>query len=372
MQHKAFGIVNSCGRNIWVDGMQNYRPIGSFSFLGRYRVVDFPISNLTNSDIDRIQVYIDRKPRSLVEHLSSGRPYGINSKSGMLQLLFPDHTQQNNFYNTDVAAYLENIESLEKMHHPFVVIVPSYMVYRMDFSSLIDIHVDSGADITLLYHTVDNAKVANLNLNILNLNRQKGLLSIEPNYGNANNRNIFMDTYVMRKELFMELINKARKISSMFSLSNVINHECSELDIRGVAHHGFFASITDFKGYYDANMSLIDYESTRALFREDWPFYTRSNDSCPTQYFPSATVKNSVISNGCQIEGSLENSIVGRGCKIKKGAVIKDSIILSDTIIGENVHIENYVVDKHTRVENIKELIGKGPVPGYVRRRDRI
>ena len=89
--YKAFGIVSSSGRNIYVDGMQDYRPIGAFSFLGRYRVIDFPISNMTNSNIERIQVYINNKPRSVVEHLGTGRHYNINSKSGKLQLLFSEH-----------------------------------------------------------------------------------------------------------------------------------------------------------------------------------------------------------------------------------------------------------------------------------------
>ena len=106
--YKAFGIVSSSGRNIYVDGMQDYRPIGAFSFLGRYRVIDFPISNMTNSNIERIQVYINNKPRSVVEHLGTGRHYNINSKSGKLQLLFSEHNNDNDIYNTDISCYLDN------------------------------------------------------------------------------------------------------------------------------------------------------------------------------------------------------------------------------------------------------------------------
>ena len=125
-----------------------------------------------------------------------------------------------------------------------------------------------------------------------------------------------------------------------------------------------------FKGYYDANMSLIDIKSAESLFNEDWPIYTRTNDSCPTQYFESADVKGSVVSNGCLIEGSIENSIIGRGCVIKKGAVIKNSIILPDAVIGENVHVENQVIDKHAKIIHAKELISTPEKPGYVRRDD--
>ena len=114
--YKAFGIVNSSGRNIYVDGMQDYRPIGAFSFLGRYRVIDFPISNMTNSNIDRIQVYINNKPRSIVEHVGTGRHYNINSKSGKLQLLFSEHNNDNDIYNTDISCYMDNMESLSSSH----------------------------------------------------------------------------------------------------------------------------------------------------------------------------------------------------------------------------------------------------------------
>ena len=117
-----------------------------------------------------------------------------------------------------------------------MVITPDYMVYTADFSKLIEQHIQSEADITLLYHAVDNAKDAYLNCNILNLNKQKGVLSIEPNHGNAKNRNIFMDTYIMKKDLFIELIRKAKAISSAFTLADIIMSCINELDVRGVSH----------------------------------------------------------------------------------------------------------------------------------------
>ena len=132
--YKAFGIVNSSSRNIREEGLEDYRPIGAFSFLGRYRMVDFPISNLSNSGIDRIQIYVKEKPRTLVSHIGTGRHYNINSKSGRLQILFTDSDQRNNIYNTDIASYYENMLCSVEMHHPYGVITPDYMVYSADFS----------------------------------------------------------------------------------------------------------------------------------------------------------------------------------------------------------------------------------------------
>ena len=244
------------------------------------------------------------------------------------------------------------------------------MIYTQNYDELLKTHIESGADITLLYHSVDNAKEYYLNCSTLNLNKQKGVLSLEPNHGNAKNRNIFMDTYVMRKDLFMELVKKGRKISSMFTLNDIVNMACSELDIRGVSHRGFFASITDFKSYYNANLSLIDMKNAVTLFDKSWPIYTRTNDSCPTKYYEGASVKKSVISNGCLIEGTVENSVIGRGCVIKKGAVVKDSVILPGVVIGADARIEAQVVDKSARIVHAKELIADPEKPGYVRRND--
>ncbi|NCB91665.1 MAG: glucose-1-phosphate adenylyltransferase subunit GlgD [Clostridia bacterium] len=370
--YNAFGIVNPSGRHFWVEGLQAYRPIGALSFMGRYRVIDFPISNMSNSGIDRIQVYIKRKPLSLTDHLGSGRHYNINSKRGKLQILFSENTAEHDIYNTDISSYVENMEYIQNMHHPYVVIAPGYMVYKEDYSDLIETHITSGADITMLYHSVDNAKEEYLNCNVLELNKQKGVLSLAQNHGTAKNRNISMDTYVMKTELFISLVNKAKKTSSMYTLSDIINDECSELDIRGVAHHGYFATITDFMSYYKANLSLINVKTAVELFQEDWPIYTKTNDSCPTQYFEDTDVKNSVISNGCLIEGTVENSVIGRGCIIKKGAVVKNSIILADAIIGEDVHVENQVVDKRAKLVHVKEVIAPAEAPGYIKRDDKI
>ena len=368
--YKAFGIVNSSSKNIRVEGLEDYRPIGAFSFLGRYRVIDFPISNLSNSDIDRIQIYVQEKPRTLVSHIGTGRHYNINSKSGRLQILFSDTAKRNDIYNTDIAAYYENLECIEAMHHEYVVITPDYMVYSADFSTLIAQHIDSGADITLLYHSVDNAKEAYLNCNILNLNKQRGVLSIEPNHGNAKNRNIFMDTYIMKKDLLVDLIKMARATSSAFTLTDIINELHNDLDVRGISHRGFFASITDFQSYYDANMDLINIKTAQTLFDSEWPIYTRTNDSCPTHYYGTAEIRNSVVSNGCQVEGTIENSILGRGCIIHKGAVIKNSVVLAGAEIGEGVHVENQVVDKLAKILHVKEVVSDPALPGYIKRGD--
>ena len=145
-----------------------------------------------------------------------------------------------------------------------------------------------------------------------------------------------------------------------------------DLDVRGEEHTGYFAPLTTFKNVYKYNLALIDRKVADELFDEKWPIYTRTNDSCPTQYFAGSSVKGSVVSNGCLIEGTIENSIVGRGCKIGKGCVIKNCIISSDAVIAEGTHLENLIVDKHASILHAKEIICESDNPGYVKRGDTI
>ncbi len=369
---RAFGIVAPASPSIKVEGMQDYRPIGAFSFIGRYRTVDFPISNMSNSGMDHIHVYMGNKPRSLAEHLGSGRIFNINSKRGKLQMLFQEESSVNDIYNTDVAAYSENLEIISRMHEEYVIIAPANMIYVQNYRDLLDQHIESGADITLLYHKIDNAKETCLNCYCLDLNKQKGVNGIERNIGSKKTRDIFMDTYIMKRDLFVELVGLARQESSMFTLADIINMTAENFDIRGVAHRGYFAAITDFKSYYDANLALLDHKLATGLFKKDWTIYTRTTDSCPTTYKPSASIKNSMISNGCIIEGTVENSIIGRGVKIGPGAVVKDSVILSYVEIGKDVQIEGQVVDKWAKVTRAKEIVASPANPGYIKRSDKI
>lgn len=373
----VFGIIQPSNKQFWVEHLEDHRTAGAFTFLGRYRTLDFPISNMTNSDIERIQVYIKRKPGTLVEHLGSGRHYGINSKTGKLQLLFSQNSNDHDVYNTDISSYIDNLEAIEKMTEEYVIIAPSYMVYRANYRELLENHIESGADITLLYKTVHNAKEAYLNCHVLNINKQAELISIGLNQGTDKTRNIFMETYVLKKELLLDLIIKAKKVSSLYRLADIINDICTsdeedKLDIRCKSHTGYLAAITDFSSYYHANIELINPCIAKDLFKPDWPIYTKTNDSCPTKYGMDSQVKYSVISNGCEIDGTVEGSVLSRECKIKKGAIVKNCVLSSKVIVGEDVHIENLIVDKYAKIEKVKEVIGNPEKIGYVTKGDKL
>ncbi len=370
---KAFGIVTSTPRRVKVQGLQDYRSAGAISMFGRYRVIDFPISNMSNSGIDNIQVYIGGKyPRSLVDHLGTGRQYNINSKKGRLQLLYCEEDSRNEAYNTDVANYLANMDYLDRMSEEYVVITPCYMIFKQDYSELLQQHIDSGADVTMLYHKVNNARDHFLNCRVMTVDGDQKVTSLTTNHANKQMQNIFMDTFVMKRELFLELIRRTAEYSSTFSMSQMVEYRLgnTEFDIRGIQHKGYFEAISDLDAYYQANMELLDQKISKTLFNADWPFYTTTTDACPTRLMEGSSVKHSVIADGSEIAGDVENSIIGRGVKIGKGAFVKNSIILSYVEIGPDVHIENEIVDKWTRIIRTKELVSPAGKTGFVRKSD--
>ena len=365
---KAFGIITSSVEHK-VDGLQDYRPIGGFTFLGRYRVIDFPISNLSNSGIINQQVYIASKPRSLVAHIGTGRHYNINSKRGRLQLLMPSEQKLNSIYNTNIQALYENLEYIKRQSQEYVVIAPSCMVFKQDYDALLQGHAASGADITALYHTVHHAKSGYETCHIFDIADDK-VNAIRRNLGDEDVRAISMESFVMKKSLLIKLIGEARTISSMYNLSDVINAKIGDLDVRAVEHFGYFGPITSLKSYYDANKQLLNPAKAAELFTPDWPIYTRTNDSCPSQYYDEAEVKNSLISNGCEISGTVEDSVVARGVVIGKGAVIKGCYISAYTTIGENVHLENQVVDKYVKICHENNICAPEGEVGYIKYMD--
>ena len=374
MAAKAFGIVTSTPRRVNVYGLQEYRPAGAFTFAGKFRVIDFPVSNFSNSGIKNIQVYLNKHPKALTDHLGTGRSYNLNSKRDRLQLFYCNHHMENEVYNTDVSDYLDNLVDIKAIPQEYVIIAPCYMVYRLDFEALLNEHVLSGADITMLYHRVNNARDHFLNCRVITMDQDQMVTSLEVNRGNRQNQCVFMDTYVMKKELFINLVERTAAYSSTYSLAQMLSViiKTEEYQIRGAQHKGFFASIDDLQSYYEANMSLLDPKQMRDLFSEDWWIHTRTTDSNPARIYEGADVKGSMVANGCHVEGCVQNSILGRAVQIGKGAVVKNSIVLDHAVIGPDVVLENQIVDKYAKITKTKELIATPEKPGYVHRADKL
>ncbi len=371
----ALGIVAFNDENVYVEGLQNYRPIAGFSVLGRYRLVDFPISNMTNSGINQIQVFIKGNPRPMIEHCGDGRQYNINAKHGSLDLI-PYYDETNSARNLwsapDLESYYNNINQIVENSADYVIIAPTNIIYTANYADLLDQHIKSGAEVSILYQNVDDAKEKYINCDVLQMNRQKGVLAIEQNLGNYKTRTLSLQTYIMSKEVFVQLINDGRKASSMYWLKDIINDSCKDMDIRGINYRGVVHVINDLKSYYQCNLSFLEESNMKQLSKEDWPIYTRTSDTAPAIYLNEGSATDSFVANGCQIHGTIKHSIIGRSCVIGKGTTIENCIILPDVTIGDNAVLKNVIVDKHSHVTKKTNLSGTDDHPLYIGRRENV
>lgn len=368
----ALGIVNFEDDKVVIEGLSEYRTIPAISFVGRYRIIDFVLSNMVNSGIDKIKVMVKEKPRSLIEHLGSGLQYNINPKHGFLDLLYPDNPAVNKAYFHDVYVMNENLEYIKSVKVKYVVIAPSYMVYRINYEEVIAQHEKSGADITCVYKQIDDGKKHFLGCKKATVDVDGRITGIEENIGITDKMNILTESYVMSKDTFVELIAQASRISPLFSLINIISHVLNESKVHGYEFKGYLSCINSLQEYFRANMEMVNYDNAPLLFSDEWPIYTKTNDSAPAFYAKSAHVRNSLIANGCEVYGDLDTCILGRGVKVGEGSDIKNCLLLPNCEVAPYTHLENVVVDKHAKITAKREIIGTPEDLAYVKRRDRV
>ena len=368
---KAIGIINIEPSYVKVEGIEEHRPVSASSILGRYRVIDFILSNLTNSGVYNIDVQVKNRPRSTTDHIHRTN-YNINTKQGHIRILYGEKPIFNEIYNTDVAALYSNIEFFEETSTPYVILAPSHFVYVQDFRKLIDYHIKNNNDITMLYQNVNNAKDDFLMCDTLEISKSRRVMNMGKNLGTNKKATISLETYIMSRKVFVDLINAAKETSSLYSFSDILSDSLKDLKVGAYCHYGYAACISNLNAYYRASMDIKREKELHKMINDDWPIYTVTNDTCPTLYAPGSTITNSIVGNGCIIEGTVSNCVIGRNVIIKKGAVIKDSIIMPDTFINKNVKMEKCVVDRLAMVTHVKELKGDDQQPLYIRRGDRI
>lgn len=369
---KVIGLLNFEPSYVNVSGIEDYRPISAASILGRYRVCDFMLSNLTNSGLDSIKVYIKKQPRSTVEHISKTN-YNINSKKGFIHLLFGEKNfSTNDFYNVDIEAFNTYMEFIDVEKPSYVIIAPNHFIYKQDFSEMLDYHIKSKNDITVLYQHLNNIDKDYIMCDLLDIDKQKHITKFSKNHGKIKSGDVSLEAYVMDILTFKSLVEEASQTSSLYSLSDIMSSCCRAMKIGTYQHHGYCACISTLKSYYECNMQLRQQNEISKVIDDDWPIYTLTNDSCPTLYKEGAQVSGSLVANGCQIYGTVINSVIARNVIIRPGAIVKDSVILPDSLIGDDVELNCVVVDRKAIVTETKKLTGNKEKPLYVKRRDRI
>lgn len=369
----ALGIVFSYSDRENLRELTKIRTLASIPFAGKYRIIDFILSNFVNSGIYDISIITRNNYHSLVDHLGAGKEWDLTRKLGGLRILSPfstpGATENSGNYLGTIDALFKSMHSIKRSRAEYVILTGSNMICSIDYDDILKSHVERNADITALYTKWHDEEPAPGGVAMLRMNEFERIYELT--YGNEDNAGqnlpVSMGVFVMRKSLLESLVADAISFGRYDFYRDIIQRLCGNLNILGYENKKICLEISSVSGYMKENMRLLDTEIRKQIF--DKPVYTKIKDSVPAQYGLGSEVSNSIISDGCTIEGTVINSILSRGVIVGKGAVVKNSIIMQNTEIMRNVTLNNVILDKDVIVRENRQLVGHETYPVVIEKK---
>lgn len=354
------GILDLNEKEDNIGNLTRRRTVASIPVVGRYRVIDFVLSNMVNAGIQNVGVFTKSKSRSLIDHLSGGKPWDLDRKrNGMYIFNFG----YGNPSLEDVEMFKNNIDYLELSRQNNVILCSSYMICNIDYMEAVKYHEASGNDITVVYKKADNCTKSFIDCDVLNLDENNKLISVGKNIGVQDKNNICMEMFIMKKETLIQLIHKCVTTGICRKIKHAIYRTLDQYKVGAYEFKGYLECINSLKAYYKFNMDCLNTKVNEELFFNNGLIYTKVKDEAPTKYSVDSIVSNSLIANGCIIEGTVENSIISRRVVIKKGAVVKNCIIMQNCEIGEDAKLTSIITDKNVVIGKGKKLKGDKEIP---------
>ena len=366
----TMGIIYTGDSYISLQELTSRRSVAALPFGGRYRVIDFTLSNMINSGITNVGLITQNNYHSLMDHLDSGKQWDLDRKSGGLFILPPYVSADNTgWYRGEIEAFHYNMSYIRRSPQKCVIISGSTMICSVNYKEAIDFHRDNKADITMIYKQEGNATREELSRHtVLQVDEQNRVWDIAVKASNPVSDKVFMEMYIIDKQLFEYLVeeNAARGHYDLYKDVFIKNKD--KLKIYGYPYEGYLAKINSIKSYFKHNMELLSQDHYDELFHHGGKVYTKVKDSVPAKYGDDALSSNSLVADGCIIEGQVENCVLFRGVKVGKGTVIKNSIIMQNSEIQEKAVLENVILDKEVIVRRGKQLIGQESYPVVIRK----
>ena len=360
----VMGLIYTSENDIHLGELTSQRAVAALPIAGRYRVIDFQLSSMVHTGIKNVGVITQKNYQSLMDHIGSGREWDLHGKVG-LNILPPYLTRENmGVYAGLIDAINSNRNFLRLSTQEYIVVTNSHTIYNADFSEAIDKHIASGADITLLYSKnltstdVDNASY-------LTVADDQTITGMEVGPMVPTTESAYLKVFITKRELLRQLVEQAFANGKHDWSRDVLQpaiHDKS-LKIMGYEYTGVAAQIDSIQAYFNFNMELQKDEFRNALFSAHQPIYTKVRDDMPARYNNEGKASNSLIGNGCIIEGTVINSVLFRGVKVAKGAVVKNSIIMQDAQIQEGAEIDHCILDKSSVIRRNGRLIAPAAYP---------
>lgn len=359
------GVIDASENGIQLKEITGKRSVAAVPVGSRYRIIDFTLSNMVNSGIKNVGVITQNHYNSLMAHLGPGKEWDLNRKRGGL-FIFPPYGGNDNYgwYRGSVDAIHSIMGFIRRSEERYVVVSGSHMVCNMTYDNAFKAHLETGADITILYKEQMNMYIEELKQNtLLNVDDEGRVTDIEIKPALPRFNNVYMNTYIIDKILLDYLLDECISHGNSDFIKDILLKKMNSLKIYGYKFDGYLASIDSINAYYRHNMDLLTPSIREELFFKSGLVHTRVMDEVPAIYTDDACVKNCIVADGCIIEGEVENSVLFRGVKVYKGARIKNSIIMQGSEIHENAVLENVILDKEVMIRRGKTLISQEAYP---------
>lgn len=334
------------------------RASAALPVFGKYRAIDFTLSNMVNAGIRKVGVLTQYNPRSLMDHLGSGKEWDLDRKNGGLFILQPYVSAGGSYWYKGTAdAIFQNMTILRRGEEDYVLIGSGDHIYKIDFTKVFDFHFATGADITFLVKYLDETYDLT-KYGIVQMDSHR-IVSIEEKPQHPKGNLAFLGIYFMNKYLLMELLyNYVTKGEN--DLLNIVISQLGKLKVHGFVFNGYWRNVK--KGvdeYFRINMDALKKDIREELFYKHGKVYTKLKDLPPPKNGSSAVIRNCLISDGCIVNGHVENSVLFRGVVVRAGAIVENSVVMQDTVIEEGAVVRNAILDKEVLIRQQSRLVGK-------------
>ena len=375
----AAGLIFSNIHDVAIQELTQKRTMASVPFGCRYRLIDFALSNMVNSDITKVGLITHNNYQSLFDHIGNGKDWDLARRSGGIKILPPfistySSPLSDRLYSTRLEALMGVISFLKNCNEDDMVLSDCDAICNVNISEVLKQHKETGADLTVVTADYEFGKYE-FNANVVQVEadaegRLTGLAKIRPTSGK---KQISTNILVVNRRYLIRLVEHAASMGHKDFYLDEILPAIGKDKFYVYRHEKYYAVIGSLEGYYACNMELLDPKTNKELFAvPGFPIYTKVRNSAPTKYTENADVKNSYVADGCVIDGVVENSIIFRGVKVGKGSVVHNSIVLQDTVIGANVTINCVITDKNVIINEGRMLSGHETLPFFIAKGTRV
>ena len=368
---RAVGIILAGGNNRKMRELTHKRAVAAMPVAGSYRSIDFALSNMSNSHVHKVAVLTQYNSRSLNEHLNSSKWWDFGRKQGGLYVFTPTITHKNSdWYRGTADAIFQNLDFLKRSHEPYVIIASSDTVYKLDYNKVLEHHIAKKADITVVCKNLDPGEDAS-RYGIIKMNEDMRIEEFEEKPMVANSNTISTGVYVIRRRQLIDLIEHCASEDRYDFVNDILIRYKNLKRIYGYKMESYWSNISTVDAYYKTNMDFLKPEVRNYFFQEYPEIYSKVSDLPPAKYNPGAAVKNSLISSGCIINGTVENSVLFKKVFVGNNCVVKNSIILNDVYLGDNTYIENCIVESRDTIRANARYVGDNEVKIVIEKTER-